>query len=35
MNVGTAMGITKRDIVSAIMGETGLSPEVVGTIGHS
>ncbi len=32
MNVGSEMGIAPRDIVGAIMGETGLTPEVVGTI---
>lgn len=32
MNVGSAMGIGPRDVVGAIMGETGLPPGVVGTI---
>jgi ATP-dependent RNA helicase DeaD len=32
MNVGSEMGMAPRDIVGAIMGETGLPPEVVGTI---
>ncbi len=32
MNVGSEMGITPKDVVGAIMGETGLAPEVVGTI---
>jgi ATP-dependent RNA helicase DeaD len=32
MNVGNAMGVAPRDVVGAIMGETGLPPEVIGTI---
>jgi len=32
INVGSAMGIGPRDVVAAIMGETGLPPAVVGTI---
>ena len=32
MNVGSTMGIGPRDVVGAIMGETGLPPSVVGTI---
>jgi ATP-dependent RNA helicase DeaD len=32
MNLGSQAGIAPRDIVGAIMGETGLPPEVVGTI---
>lgn len=32
INVGSAMGVAPRDIVGAVMGETGLPPEVVGTI---
>jgi ATP-dependent RNA helicase DeaD len=32
MNVGEEMGVTPRDVVGAIMGETGLGPDVVGTI---
>ncbi len=32
MNVGAEMGIAPRDVVGAIMGETGLAPDVVGTI---
>jgi len=32
MNIGAEMGIEARDIVQTIMGETGLSPEVVGTV---
>jgi ATP-dependent RNA helicase DeaD len=32
MNVGSEMGVAPRDIVGAIMGETGLPPEVVGAI---
>ncbi len=32
MNVGAEMGVEARDVVGAIMGETGLPSEVVGTI---
>ena len=32
INVGSAMGVTAKDVVGAIMGETGLQPGVVGTI---
>jgi ATP-dependent RNA helicase DeaD len=32
MNIGSEMGIAPRDVVGAIMGETGLAPDVVGTI---
>jgi ATP-dependent RNA helicase DeaD len=32
MNIGSERGIEPRDVVSAIMGETGLPPEVVGTV---
>lgn len=32
MNVGTEMGIAPRDVVGAIMGETGLPPGVVGAV---
>jgi ATP-dependent RNA helicase DeaD len=32
MNIGAEMGIQPRDIAHAIMGETGLAPEVVGTV---
>ncbi|HMJ89844.1 MAG TPA: helicase-related protein, partial [Candidatus Acidoferrum sp.] len=32
MNVGEEMGIAPRDVVDAIMGETGLASDVVGTI---
>ncbi len=32
INVGSEMGVEPRDVVGAIMGETGLAPGVVGTI---
>jgi ATP-dependent RNA helicase DeaD len=32
MNVGAEMGISPRDVVGAIMGETGLTADAVGTI---
>ena len=32
MSIGREMGIAPRDVVAAVMGETGLPPEVVGTI---
>jgi ATP-dependent RNA helicase DeaD len=32
MNVGSAMGVGPRDVVGAIMGETGLPPGVVGAV---
>jgi ATP-dependent RNA helicase DeaD len=32
INVGSAMGVTAKDVVGAIMGETGLQQGVVGTI---
>lgn len=32
MNVGAEMGISPRDVVGAIMGETGLPPQVVGSV---
>ena len=32
MNIGSEMGVAPRDIAGAIMGETGLPPEAVGTI---
>jgi ATP-dependent RNA helicase DeaD len=32
MNIGAEMGIHARDVAQAIMGETGLPPEVVGTV---
>jgi ATP-dependent RNA helicase DeaD len=32
INVGSEMGIAPRDVVGAIMGETGLTQDVVGTI---
>jgi ATP-dependent RNA helicase DeaD len=32
MNVGTEMGVTPVDVVGAIMGETGLPPQTVGTV---
>ncbi len=32
MNIGEEMGITVRDVVGAILGETGLPPQAIGTI---
>jgi ATP-dependent RNA helicase DeaD len=32
MNIGAEMGIGPQDVVQAIMGETGLSPSVIGTV---
>jgi len=32
MNVGSEMGVAARDVVGAIMGETGLPPQTVGTV---
>ncbi|MEW6307099.1 MAG: DEAD/DEAH box helicase [Verrucomicrobiota bacterium] len=32
MNVGAEMGVTRDDVVRAIMGETGLPPKVVGVV---
>jgi ATP-dependent RNA helicase DeaD len=32
MNVGSEQGVAARDVVGAIMGETGLPPQTVGTI---
>jgi ATP-dependent RNA helicase DeaD len=32
MNIGSEMGVTASDVVGAIMGETGLPPQNVGTI---
>jgi ATP-dependent RNA helicase DeaD len=32
MNIGSEMGVQPRDVAQAIMGETGLPPDVVGTV---
>ena len=32
MNVGAEMGVEPRDVVGAILGETGLPAKVVGTV---
>jgi ATP-dependent RNA helicase DeaD len=32
INIGSEMGVEPRDVVHAIMGETGLSPEVIGGV---
>jgi ATP-dependent RNA helicase DeaD len=32
MNVGAEMGVAPKDVMGAIMGETGLPPQTVGTI---
>ena len=32
MNIGEAMGVAPGDIIAAIMGETGLPAQVVGTV---
>jgi hypothetical protein len=32
MSLGSEMGVAPRDVVAAVMGETGLPPAVVGTV---
>jgi ATP-dependent RNA helicase DeaD len=32
MNIGSEKGVAPRDVVGAIMGETGLPPQTVGTV---